>query len=225
MFPQVEVEFADLSVCKWTWRRLPLSDGNLSVDLFTDIESFPLVNTTFVYWPSKDDMGHQLLVECLPSSTNGRTGTPSQIVSPVVTDPPQATPITHRHLYTPARLAANDQFRVITYNILAEPFTNSAYAHNVLYPYCDPSALHISYRQSQIVHELLGYNGDVICLQEMGSKTYERFLLPALRDKGYDGCFRQKSGVVSNYFVLVIILTPVDYIYKCALSRKRVMYS
>lgn len=199
----MEVEFTDLSVCKWTWRRLPISSSNPSVNQYPEIEpeSLPVVNTTLVYWPSKDDVGHQLLVECLPASTDGRTGTPSQILSPVVTDPPQVTPITHRHLYTPARLAANNQFRVITYNILAEPFTNSAYAHNVLYPYCDPNALHISYRQSQIVHELLGYNGDVICLQEMGSKTYERYILPALRDKGYDGCFRQKSGMVSLFLL------------------------
>lgn len=191
---QVEVEFADLAACKWTWRCLPNKDSESDL-LETNL--LPVVNNTWVYWPSASDVGHRLLVECIPCSADGRTGTASHIVSPVVADRPQVTPITQRHLYTPAHLANEDQFRVITYNILAEPFTNSTHARNVLYPYCDPVALSIGYRQSLIVHELLGYNGDVICLQEMGSRTYERYLLPALRDKGYDGCFFQKSGMVS----------------------------
>ena len=57
------------------------------------------------------------------------------------------------------------------------------YAHEILYPYCDPSALDIDYQQCLIVHELLGYNADILCLQEVDLKTFQRFMLPAMKDK------------------------------------------
>lgn len=119
-------------------------------------------------------------------------------ISPVVMNTPPDTPITRRQLYTPSRLESRSQFRVVTYNTLAEPFSNTDYAKNVLYPYCDPTALHINYRQSLIVRELVGYNADVLCLQEVGTKMYQRYLRPALEDKGYEGTFVQKGGMVSS---------------------------
>ena len=156
----------------------------------------PLISTALVYWPSQEDVGHRLAVECVPSLSD--TQGASYALSSIVVDLPKDTPITRRQLYTPARLDSPDQLRVVTYNILAEPFSNSDHARNVLYPYCDPAALHIDYRQCLIAHELLGYNADVLCLQEVGTRTYERYLLPAFRDKGYDGCFAQKSGMVGQ---------------------------
>jgi mRNA deadenylase 3'-5' endonuclease subunit Ccr4 len=89
---------------------------------------------------------------------------------------------------------------MVSYNTLAGAFTSDAYAHNVLYPYCDPGVLRIEYRQGRIVHELLGYNADVLCLQEVGTDTFEQFFLPALNSKGYDGCYVPKSGMVSALF-------------------------
>ena len=124
-------------------------------------------------------------------------------MSPVVTSGPTVTPITRRHLLTPGRLAAPDEFRVVTYNTLAEPFTATTYAHEILYPYCDPSALDIDYRQSVIVHELLGYNADVICLQEVDLKSFQRFICPSMKDKGYEGYHQQKSGMVNTYIILL----------------------
>lgn len=149
-----------------------------------------------VYWPSREDAGRRVTVECTPTAPNGPIGAPYTCISPVLTDMPTNTPITRRQLFTPTRLESEGQFRVVTYNTLAEPFSSSEYAQNTLYPYCDPSALHIHYRQSLIVHEVLGYNADVLCLQEVATRTFQRYLQPALRDKGYEGRFVQKSGMV-----------------------------
>ena len=191
---QVEMEFADCYSSKWTWKRYPhVSDPAAPLP---DATALPSICNSYVYWPTEEDLGHRLLVECTPASQDC-TGTPSTTVSSVVTEGPGVNPITRRHLLTPGRLAAVDELRVVTYNTLAEPFTATTYAHEILYPYCDPSALDIDYRQSLIVHELLGYNADVICMQEVDLKSFQRFMHPAMKDKGYGGCHQQKSGMVN----------------------------
>lgn len=119
------------------------------------------------------------------------------MMSPLVTESQKVTPITRRHLLTPARMAQPNAFRMVTYNTLAGVFTSDEYSHKVLYPYCDPAALDIEYRRARIVQELIGYNADIFALQEVGTDCYEKFFLPALKDKGYDGCHMQKSGMVS----------------------------
>lgn len=156
-----------------------------------------LLSTSHAYWPSDTDSGHKLLLRCIPTC-NGREGEATTTVSAVVAESPKATPITRRHLLTPARLARPDAFRIVSYNTLAGQFSTDRYAHTVLYPYCDPVALDIEYRQGRIVHELLGYNADILSLQEVATSMFRDFLQPALRDKGYEGCHMQKSGSVSG---------------------------
>jgi len=47
-------------------------------------------------------------------------------------------------------------FRVVTYNILADLYTDSEYTRTVLHPYCPPYALTIDYRKQLILKELIG---------------------------------------------------------------------
>lgn len=210
--PEVEVEFTDPYLCKWTWKRYPTFLD--PAQPLPDSSMLPTVGNTFVYWPSSEDVGHRLLLECIPTSPDGkRTSAPSSVISPVLLKGPTVNPITRRHLLTPARLAAPDQFRVVTYNTLAEPFTSTEDAREKLYPYCDPSALDIDYRQCLVIHELLGYNADVICLQEVTIKTFERFFLPSMKDKGYDGYHCPKSGMVSETVINFTVIVEKDHYY------------
>jgi len=48
------------------------------------------------------------------------------------------------------------RFRVVTYNLLADLYTDSDYSRDILYPYCPHYALDIEYRKQLIVKELLG---------------------------------------------------------------------
>jgi len=43
-----------------------------------------------------------------------------------------------------------------------------------------------------------GYNADIICLQEVDKKVFERDLLPRLEEDGLAGHLRLKSGEVSE---------------------------
>nr|CAD7199264.1 unnamed protein product [Timema douglasi] len=92
----------------------------------------------------------------------------------------------------------SQSFRVVSYNILADLYADSEVARTQLYPYCPSYALTIDYRKQLILRELLGYNADVICLQEVDSKIFDLDLTPVLGYVGYEGVFHRKGGTVSE---------------------------
>lgn len=81
-----------------------------------------------------------------------------------------------------------DKFRVLSYNILAEQ-----YAPSERYPYCPSWALSWNYRKQGIIKEILSYESDVICLQEVESLQFSEFFQVELEKLGYEGIFCPKS--------------------------------
>eukprot|EP00479_Gromia_sphaerica_P010633 TRINITY_DN494_c0_g1_i1.p1 TRINITY_DN494_c0_g1~~TRINITY_DN494_c0_g1_i1.p1 ORF type:complete len:217 (+),score=29.41 TRINITY_DN494_c0_g1_i1:498-1148(+) len=76
----------------------------------------------------------------------------------------------------------------MNYNVLAE-----IYATQQLYPYCPLRALSWSYRRNNILREILTYNADIICLQEVQANHYDNFFLPELARHDYEGIFKKKT--------------------------------
>lgn len=81
-----------------------------------------------------------------------------------------------------------DTFTVMTWNVLAD-----IYATVEAYPFCDPFTLAWNYRKDRILVELLAYNPDIICLQEVQGDHFEDFFAPALMRRGYEGLYKQKT--------------------------------
>lgn len=106
------------------------------------------------------------------------------------------------------------RFRVVSYNILADLYCDSDVSRNELYPYCPAYALNIDYRKLLIVKELLGmflfqlyefefdsfnvlgYNADVVCLQEVDKKVFTNDLEPIFSSMDYESNFSVKGGLV-----------------------------
>ena len=88
--------------------------------------------------------------------------------------------------------------RLVTYNILADLYCDSDFSRTVLHPSCPPYALHIDYRVKLVLHELLGYNSDLVCLQEVDKKVFENHLEPVLATANMAGQFAKKGGQVSE---------------------------
>lgn len=99
---------------------------------------------------------------------------------------------TERHALTEFRLPEH-QFRVVSYNLLADFYADSDYSRNELFPYCPPYALAIDYRKRLMLRELRGYNGDVICLQELDKNTYEGDLKGVLHNDSFDSIYTRKG--------------------------------
>jgi len=49
-----------------------------------------------------------------------------------------------------------------------------------------------------LVHFFAGYNADIICLQEVDKKVFERDLCPRLEEVGLSGHVRMKYGEVAE---------------------------
>jgi len=62
-------------------------------------------------------------------------------------------------------------FRVVCYNILADPFATSEFAKTQLFPYCDKQHLLSDYRSQLVVGELAAYDADIILLQECDARV------------------------------------------------------
>jgi len=87
-------------------------------------------------------------------------------------------------------------FRVMSYNILADQYAGTAYAQQVLFDYCPTELLDNQYRRQLVLQEVIRYQPDILCLQEVDDKVFAEYLLPHLLLEGYEGCYTNKQGKV-----------------------------
>ena len=260
--PLVELEFADAGQCRWVWRRCDSSEALLDLaPVFPSnggataspvsqplssvcreaISACPVVSTSLVYWATEEDCHHSFILECIPCNSDGEEGRVVVVASKSVVSSVLNIPMAERHLFTPSHLSEPDQFRIVSYNILADVYASSEHARQTLYPYCDAHALDQEYRQCLIVRELLGYRADIVSLQEVGAKCFSQFLSPALHHWGYEGCFHAKAGkvytvcgcgcvrvwvcVCMHVGVHALLTASIPYCVLCRLLKERLFSS
>ena len=150
------------------------------------------------FTPTHDDTNRYIKLVCHPK-LNDRKGLPYETVSKsTVSEGPKLCPFEQRHVFT-KDTTNKDEFRVVSYNLLADLYADSDFSRTVLFPQCPSSILAIDYRKQLILKELLGYNADIICLQEVDNKVFDFDLLPILSEKDeFDGVFDRKGGQVSE---------------------------
>lgn len=101
-----------------------------------------------------------------------------------------------RQEYTSHKLPVDgNQFRVVSYNLLADFYNASKSSLSEWYPYCRPEALEIGYRKKLFIRELRGYNSDIICLQEIDSKIFHADLKIMMGEYGFDGALKRKGAM------------------------------
>ena len=117
-------------------------------------------------------------LEITPKESN-RQGPKFEIISKnSVTAGPGKCPFEDRHAFTSEKLKELNEFRVVTYNLLADLYADSDFSRTELFPQCPPYALEIGYRKSLFIKELKGYNADIMCLQEVDNKIFDFDLYP-----------------------------------------------
>ncbi|KAL9234260.1 hypothetical protein vseg_009148 [Gypsophila vaccaria] len=93
-----------------------------------------------------------------------------------------------------ARLGITKEFAevgnvsILTYNILSD-----IYLYPDKYFYCPQWALKWEYRRKNLLHEILLYNADIVCLQEVQSDHFEDFFKPELESYGYQAVYKKKT--------------------------------
>lgn len=172
--------------------------------MLTQLKELYLFDNNLTSIPPQFGTLHQLQtlgVEGNPLDPNLKTivqkdGTPTLISylrdnCPVDDEPPERQ---WKYLISPQEqeLLAQDPnvetFSVMCFNILCEK-----YATERLYGYTPSWALAWSYRKGRIMEEILKYDNDFLCLQEVDITQYEEFFCVNLSKHGYEGVFWPKS--------------------------------
>ncbi|KAK3602054.1 hypothetical protein CHS0354_025231 [Potamilus streckersoni] len=206
--PKLQYEFTNLVDCKFSWSRLKMNSSSgkggskkgaeekKSVESSLDLVE--LANT-LMYTPTASDIGYHLKLTVTPCQGEmARHDRHLEETSKVeVTAGPEPCPFETRHLYTSV-LTDKGIFRIVTYNILADLYTDQDYSRDVLYSYCPPYALEFGYRLQLLLKEIAGYNSDILCLQEVDRRVFTGDLFPSLATFGLDGYYKEKGGQVSE---------------------------
>lgn len=150
------------------------------------------------YTPKSEDAGKSLSVLIVPTRPghDGR-GCEEAYRFKNLVEPLPWMPIVSpvRDGWTQKRSASErDDLRVLTYNILADLYTSRDVDQHLMYAHCDLSHLMRWRRMPMLIYEILVYNADVICLQEVDTSIYDTLLRPVLESKGYQGFYSNKAS-------------------------------
>ncbi len=150
--------------------------------------------------PTTEDIDKALKLTCTPRNDSGEQegASRSVVAQSRVSAGPGVCPFEQRHAFT-REVTPPSELRVVTYNLLADLYADSDFSRTVLHPNCPQYALDLDYRKQLIAKELLGYNADVVCLQEVDEKLFTNDLEVVLGPLGgLQGAFCRKGGQVSE---------------------------
>ncbi|WAR09795.1 PDE12-like protein [Mya arenaria] len=170
--PNVEIEFASLEDSLFVWEKLKYdTSAKMGQKDITQVPKERVeLSKSLTFTPTNDEIGYRLALTMTPR-LGDREGKPMTVECKYdVTAGPDLCPFEQRHLYT-QKETGSGELRVVSYNILADVYANQEFSRNVLFNYCPPYALDISYRKHLMIKELKGYKGDIICLQECDYKV------------------------------------------------------
>ncbi|RWS02555.1 phosphodiesterase 12-like protein [Dinothrombium tinctorium] len=199
IYPTLAVEFCKINECKFSWFRKRLPHEKL---LKSPLDSenkeksgfggWFLVGNEYWYEPTKEDIGRVIKLRCLPARGDLEGVEAVAESSGVVTEGPEFCPFERRHEFT-QKITERGTVRCVSYNILADLYADSDYSRTVLFPYCPPEILDKNYRRNLLFKELTGYNGDVVCLQEVDRKLYNNELKEIMDINGLDSVYSEKK--------------------------------
>ena len=99
-------------------------------------------------------------------------------------------PVTNPGIYSEDLMNSDshDTFTLLTYNTLCQH-----YATTKLYKYTPSWALDWNFRRNSLKEEIVRLGTDVICLQEVETRTFHEFWVPVMEAIGYKGYFFSKT--------------------------------
>ncbi|XP_027093423.1 carbon catabolite repressor protein 4 homolog 1-like isoform X4 [Coffea arabica] len=170
------------------------------------------VGSSRTYTPSEDDIDSSLRLVSVAIDDMGIKMSINVFVTTPVIRLPRPYP-RHMIIFCSLRKFRNpkciatpfkeESFRVLSYNILADLYTVSgAYTH------CPNWALTWEYRRRNLLNEILSYDADILCLQEVQSDHFKNFFEPEFAKLGYSAIYKRKTK--EDNVALVVILEEKD---------------
>ncbi|KAL1187991.1 Carbon catabolite repressor-like protein [Cardamine amara subsp. amara] len=149
------------------------------------------VGESRTYTPTTEDVGYVLRLECavICAETKKDLGRSTTISTPRVVPFPTPFPRKLVPFIRDDVTGKSEPFTVLTYNILSD--TSASDKH---YGYCQPWARTWTYRKHNLLQEIVGYNADVVCLQEVQNSHLDDFFAPELKKLGYDFRYQRRTS-------------------------------
>ncbi len=88
--------------------------------------------------------------------------------------------------------------RLVCYNILADVYADTEWSFRNLFPYLPRELIDAKRRHTIVCGEILRMQADIVCLQEVGIRQMNEFLLPILNGSGLDGRLTLKVTVACS---------------------------
>ena len=82
----------------------------------------------------------------------------------------------------------------MSYNILSDGLAETEFSKDGLFPYCPDEFVSWNHRSHLLLDEIIGYNADIVCLQELDSKMFRGEFYKTLETEGFEGVFSNKSA-------------------------------
>lgn len=83
---------------------------------------------------------------------------------------------------------SKDSFTLLSYNTLCQH-----YATSKMHKYTPSWALEWDYRRPLLKDEINKFNTDIVCMQEVETRTFQEFWVPHMQEMGYKGLFYNKT--------------------------------
>lgn len=186
---KLEIDYADRNVSDFIWSR-----GKLPANKREDQIEWEEIGRGFSFLVRQDDIGFKLKVTATPRSADGNKQGPvvETIAKNEVQAGPGVCPFETRHLFTMDRLSGKS-LRVASYNLLADYYADSEDGRTKLFNYCPEYAIKIDYRKQLLLKEILGYNADIFCMQEVDFKVFDGDMIPFLGGQNMAGVHNKKG--------------------------------
>lgn len=148
----------------------------------------------FSFLVRQDDIGFRLKLKAIPRSADGTKEGPAveSIAKNEIQAGPGICPFETRHLFTMDRLSGKS-LRVASYNLLADYYADTEDGRTKLFNYCPEYAIKIDYRKQLLLKEILGYNADIFCFQEVDFKVFDGDMIPFLGAQKMTGVHNKKG--------------------------------
>ncbi|GFR85315.1 2',5'-phosphodiesterase 12 [Elysia marginata] len=156
LFPGAQVDFTTQDQCQFFWKAFDKKDID-KIKMQISRETVDLEGTiqSDSFTPQSNDVGKYVLLACIPQRGHTVKGKLEAVVSNVaVTKGPGFCPFETRHKQTKS-YSESGSFRVLTYNLLAEVYSDTDFSRDHLFHYCPPEFLTMDYRKHLLLKEIV----------------------------------------------------------------------
>lgn len=154
------------------------------------------------YTPCSEDIGMKVSVLIRPTSAthDGSGCEEAYQFEHSVQQRPENTLLNLRPTWTESRPHNDNDLRVLTYNILADQnaFDAPGVVSRSCRDYVTPALINKKRRMPLVLHEILQYHADIVCLQEVDTHIYRNLLEPVMQHRQYQGVFTCKQSDGNN---------------------------